>query len=66
MRRFISHEELARDSRFRRQRSRNRLIASLPDDVDDIVRILEEVGPKIRKRLQDQRERPGYPTLNAW
>jgi len=32
VRRFISHEELARDSRFRRLRSRNRLIASLPDD----------------------------------
>jgi uncharacterized ferritin-like protein (DUF455 family) len=52
VRRFISHEELARDSRFRRQRSRNRLIASLPDDVDGIVRVLEEVGPKIRKRLE--------------
>jgi hypothetical protein len=52
VRRFISHEELARDSRFRRQQSRNRLIASLPEDVDGIVRVLEEVGPKIRKRLE--------------
>ena len=33
MKRFISHEELARDSRFKRIRPRNRLLRSLPDDV---------------------------------
>ncbi len=51
MKRFISHDELARDSRFSRVRSRNQLLKSLPDDVDAIVKVLEMVGPKIRKRV---------------
>ncbi len=48
----MSHEELARDSRFSRIRSRNQLLRSLPDDVDSIVKVLEKVGPKIRKRVE--------------
>ncbi len=51
MKRFISHDELARDSRFARLRSRNQLLQSLPDDVDTVVKVLEKVGPKIRKRV---------------
>jgi uncharacterized ferritin-like protein (DUF455 family) len=52
VRRFISHEELARDSRFNRLRSRNQLLRSLPDDVEQIVKVLEKIGPKIRKRVE--------------
>ena len=52
MRRFISHEELARDRRFKRVNPRNQLLQSLPDDVDDIVRVFEKIGPKLRERVQ--------------
>ena len=52
MKRFISHEELARDRRFRRARNGNSLLQSLPDDVDQIVRIFESIAPKIRERLE--------------
>ena len=52
MERFISHEKLARDRRFRRSRSRNELFRSLPDDVDTVVRVLETVAPKIRERIE--------------
>ena len=52
MKRFMSHEELARDSRFKRARARGTLLASLPDDVDEVVRIMEEVAPKIRRRME--------------
>ncbi len=52
MERFISHEKLARDRRFRRSRSRNELFRSLPDDVDTVVRVLETVAPKIRERVE--------------
>ena len=51
MRRFISHEELARDRRFKRQQNRNQLLASLPDDVDSVVRVLETIGPRLRERV---------------
>ena len=52
MRRFISHEELARDRRFKRVNPRNQLLQSLPDDVDDIVRVFEKIGPKLRERVE--------------
>ena len=52
MKRFISHEELARDRRFKRARGRNTLISSLPDDVDTIVRVFEEIGPRLRERVE--------------
>jgi uncharacterized ferritin-like protein (DUF455 family) len=51
MRRFISPDELARDRRFVRARSRNELLRSLPDDVDTVVQVLEKVGPKLRERV---------------
>ena len=51
MKRFISHDELARDSRFVRLRSRNQLFRSLPDDVNGIVKVFEMIGPKIHKRV---------------
>ena len=51
MKRFISHEALARDRRFKRTRSRNRLLSTLPDDVDAVVRALEKAAPKVRERV---------------
>jgi uncharacterized ferritin-like protein (DUF455 family) len=51
MKRFMEHDELARDRRFKRTRSRNQLLRSLPDEVDSIVRVFEQIAPKIRERL---------------
>jgi len=52
MDRFMSHEKLARDSRFKRAGNQNQLLRSLPNDAGEIVRIFEKIGPKIRKRLE--------------
>jgi uncharacterized ferritin-like protein (DUF455 family) len=52
VKRFIEPNELARDSRFKRAKSGNGLIRNLPDDVDEIVRVLELIGPKIRQRIE--------------
>lgn len=52
MDRFMSHEDLARDRRFKRMDNRNNLMRSLPDDLQEIVRIFEKIGPKIRKRIE--------------
>jgi uncharacterized ferritin-like protein (DUF455 family) len=52
MERFMSHTHLARDSRFKRADNRNQLMQSLPQGVQEIVRIFERIGPKIRQRLE--------------
>ena len=52
MKRFMEAEELARDRRFKRTRGQNRLMQSLPDDVDGIVRVFELVADKIRDRVE--------------
>ena len=52
MDRFMSHEHLARDRRFKRASNQNQLLQSLPNDVEAIVRIFEKIGSKIRKRIE--------------
>ncbi len=52
MERFMSHQHLARDSRFRRADNRNQLMRSLPDDVSEIVRVFEKIAPKIFARIE--------------
>ena len=47
MKRFISHEELARDRRFLRQNTLVDVMANLPDDVDTVVETFEKIGPMI-------------------
>jgi hypothetical protein len=48
VKRFIQHEELARDSRFIRQQNvAGKVLASLPDDVDAIVEAFEKLEPVI-------------------
>ena len=73
MKRFISHEELARDSRFRRARSRGRLLESLPDDVEGVVALMEHVAPKLHERIEGtELEKvyddlgPGFPFLTQF
>ncbi len=63
MKRFIAPEELARDRRFTRTHARNRLIRSLPDEVDDVVRVLEQVAPKIEERVRGTALEPAYDEL---
>jgi uncharacterized ferritin-like protein (DUF455 family) len=63
MERFISHEELARDSRFKRSPSRNELFRSLPDDVDTVVAVLEKIAPKIRARVEGTALEPVFDEL---
>ena len=60
MKRFISHHELARDSRFKRVQPRNRLLRSLPDDVTTIVAVFEKIAPKLRARVE------GTPLLEVF
>ena len=51
MKRFLPPNELARDSRFKRANARNQLVPSLPDDVEEVVAVLEAIGPKDRKSV---------------
>ena len=52
MKRFMDHDELARDCRFKRNRSQNQVLGSLPNDLDGIVRLFEAVAPKIQERIR--------------
>ncbi len=70
MERFIRPEKLARDRRFKRVSSKQTLVASLPDDVDTVVRVMEQVAPRLEERvrgtaLEDAFERlgPGFAFL---
>lgn len=61
MKRFIDHEELARDSRFIRQDgAANSVLASLPDDVDTVVDIFEQLAPMIEKATRGTAAEPLY------
>ncbi|MBW2397311.1 MAG: DUF455 family protein [Deltaproteobacteria bacterium] len=63
MDRFMNHEGLARDRRFKRANTRNQLLQSLPDDVDTIVRIFEQIAPKIRERIAGTALEPVFDDL---
>ncbi len=63
MKRFLPHQELARDRRFKRAHSKNELFRTLPDDVGTIVRILEEVAPKLRQRVEGTALEPVFDDL---
>ena len=50
MKRFIQHEELARDSRFIRQdNAQSTVLAAMPDDVDTIVNAFEQFSDMIEQ-----------------
>jgi len=63
MKRFLPPNELARDSRFKRANSRNQLVPSLPDDVDQVVAVLEAIAPKIRERVGGTAMEPLFDEL---
>jgi len=59
MKRFIPHEELARDSRFVRQDpAQANVLASMPDDVDTIVNVFEQFGPMIEAGVRGSSAEP--------
>jgi uncharacterized ferritin-like protein (DUF455 family) len=51
VKRFLPHGELARDARFKRANSKNELFRTLPHDVSGVVRVLEQIAPKLRERV---------------
>jgi len=63
MDRFMDHDGLARDRRFKRTKSRNQLLKSLPDDVDTIVRVFEQIAPKLRERIAGTALEPVFDDL---
>ena len=63
MKRFMPHDELARDRRFKRTSSRNELFRSLPDDVEGVVKVLETIAPKIRERVEGTALEPVFDEL---
>ncbi len=59
MKRFIDHEELARDSRFVRQDpAQANVLSSLPDDVDTVVNVFEQFGPLIEAGVRGTSAEP--------
>ena len=53
MKRFIQHEELARDSRFIRQaNAMATVMATLPDDVDAVVEVFDKFAPMIKESVR--------------
>jgi uncharacterized ferritin-like protein (DUF455 family) len=59
MRRFISHSELARDSRFVRQdNAQATVLSTLPDDVDTVVKVFEQFSPMIEQSVRGTAAEP--------
>jgi uncharacterized ferritin-like protein (DUF455 family) len=59
MRRFISHTELARDSRFVRQDNQQATVLSqMPDDVDTVVKVFEQFSPAIEASVKGTAAEP--------
>ena len=59
MKRFIHHEELARDSRFVRQdNAQSTVLATLPDDVDTIVDAFEQFSDMIEQSVKGTAAEP--------
>ncbi|MEE8556752.1 MAG: DUF455 family protein [Myxococcota bacterium] len=63
MKRLISHEELARDRRFKRISSRNSLLGSLPDDAVEIAKVLEKIAPSIQRRIEGTELEQAYEEM---
>ncbi len=59
MKRFIHHEELARDSRFvRQQNAVVTVLSTLPDDVDKVVDVLDKLSPMIEQSVRGTAAEP--------
>jgi uncharacterized ferritin-like protein (DUF455 family) len=61
MKRFIEHEELARDSRFIRQDTAlSTVLSTMPDDVDVVVETFEKFAPMIEESVRGTAAEPLY------
>ncbi|MFP8875235.1 MAG: DUF455 family protein [Myxococcota bacterium] len=59
MKRFIPHQELARDSRFVRQdNAQATVLATLPDDVEAVVEVFEKFSPMIEAGVRGTAAEP--------
>ncbi|MBW2396977.1 MAG: DUF455 family protein, partial [Deltaproteobacteria bacterium] len=59
MKRFIQHEELARDSRFVRQdNAQATVLSTLPDDVEAVVNVFEQFSPMIEASVRGTAAQP--------
>ena len=59
MKRFIQHEELARDSRFVRQdNAQATVLSTLPDDVDTVVEVFDQFTPMIEASVRGTAAEP--------
>jgi uncharacterized ferritin-like protein (DUF455 family) len=59
VKRFIPHDELARDSRFVRQdNAQANVLATLPDDVDAVVEVFQKFAPMIEASVQGTAAQP--------
>ena len=64
MRRFIEHEELARDSRFIRQdAAMSTVLAQMPDDVDTVVNMFEQFTPMIEGSVRGTSAEPLFDAV---
>jgi uncharacterized ferritin-like protein (DUF455 family) len=63
MERFIDHEQLARDRRFQRNNATNALFLGLPDSVDGIVGMVEQLAPMIEERTRGTKLEEVYDRL---
>ncbi|MFQ5417375.1 MAG: ferritin-like domain-containing protein [Myxococcota bacterium] len=63
MKRFIEHEELARDSRFVRQsNAQATVLSTLPDDVDTVVEVFDKFTSMIRESVKGTAAEELYAT----
>ncbi len=66
MKRFIQHEELARDSRFTRQSNVvGTMLAQMPDDVDTIVETFEKLESVIEQGVRGTAAEPLFAVHGA-
>jgi len=63
MKRFMSHDELARDQRFLRQNLLFDVMAKMPDDVDTVVESFDKLAPMIEVGI---RGTPFEPLFEAY
>jgi len=65
MRRFISHHELARDSRFIRQNALTDVMARMPDDVETVVEAFDNLTPMIEATVKGSLFQPLFDAYGA-
>jgi hypothetical protein len=63
VKRFIPHDELARDNRFIRQNALVDVMANLPDDVDQVVEAFDRLAPMMEVMVRGSAFEELYDTF---